>query len=217
MFTLLLGEDRAAKDQQIARLKQELLPMKESQEFDLETLYGTQCDGDTLKKALIALPAVAAQRLVVIYEAEKLNEAGQQVLREHLLSQPAHLSVILDAQTTGKKNFFKDADFAAVVRTLRFDKPEIKNIFQVTLALDRRQPAAALKILDDLLNEGVHPLQMVPGLVWFWGKKRGRVAEDVYKKGLLVLQEADLNIKRSRLPARHTMEIAVMKLFALLP
>ncbi len=77
-------------------------------------------------------------------------------------------------------------------------------------------PAQALKILNELLEEGIHPLQIMGGLLWFWGKEKFRLKGDRYNKGLLVLQEADLNIKRSRLLPEHAIEVVVVKLCSLL-
>lgn len=78
-----------------------------------------------------------------------------------------------------------------------------------------RSPAEALKMLTQLLEEGSHPLQILGGLVWFWGKSRERLSPAQFKKGLLALQEADLNIKRSRTRPEHSLEILIVKLASL--
>ena len=79
-----------------------------------------------------------------------------------------------------------------------------------------RNPVEALKILGNLLVEENHPLQIMGGLIWFWGKSRTRLSADQFKKGLMCLQEADLNIKRSRLKPEHTLEVLVVKLSSLI-
>ena len=53
-------------------------------------------------------------------------------------------------------------------------------------------------------------------LVWFWGKSQDRMPGERFRKGLLVLQEADVNIKRSRLKPEYAVEVAVIKLMRLL-
>jgi hypothetical protein len=53
---------------------------------------------------------------------------------------------------------------------------------------------------------------------WWWGHKiKGTVSGTKYKKGLLVIQEADERIKLSGMLSReHTVEIALVKLSLLL-
>ena len=43
-----------------------------------------------------------------------------------------------------------------------------------------------------------------------------KVSGDNFKQGLFILQEADLNIKRSRLDPEHAIETAVVKLTELI-
>ena len=59
-------------------------------------------------------------------------------------------------------------------------------------------------------------LQLMGGLVWFWGKLKQRISAEKFKKGLLHLQEADLNIKRSRIKAEYALEVLVVKLCLLI-
>ena len=73
-------------------------------------------------------------------------------------------------------------------------------------AMSSRNAGEALKILDELLESNVHPLQIMGGLVWYWGKERERLSPQSFYKGLTALEEADLNIKRSRLKPEHAVE-----------
>ena len=96
--------------------------------------------------------------------------------------------------------------------------PAKQNIFDVTRAMTRLRLTEALKILSGLLRDGTHPLQLMGGLVWFWKKCRNRfqTSPDKYEKGLVILQEADLNLKRSRLRPDHALEVLVVKLCGIL-
>ena len=49
------------------------------------------------------------------------------------------------------------------------------------------------------------------GLVWSWGKARSFARRENFQKGLVALQEADLNIKRSRLAPQQALEVLVVK------
>ncbi|MBZ0166329.1 MAG: hypothetical protein K8I00_05930, partial [Candidatus Omnitrophica bacterium] len=68
------------------------------------------------------------------------------------------------------------------------------------------------KLLAVLLRDGTHPLQIMGGLVWIWGRLKNRISADNFQQGLRELQAADLNIKRSRLHPEHAVEILVTKL-----
>ena len=75
--------------------------------------------------------------------------------------------------------------------------------------------AEALQILNRLYDDGAHPLQIMGGMVWAWGNERSRVSAENFEKGLRELQDADLNIKRSRLNPEQAVEILVVKLASL--
>lgn len=215
MIYLFLGEDRPAKDQKIAEIKSQCLSSDDALKLDAEVLYAEKLDPAVLKKALIALPAVAKKRFVLIHTPEKLTPQNKDIILDYIQRGYSHAVLILDSDETASKNSFFSAVTAAA-KVVRFGYETKKNVFDVTKALENRDLSEALKILDDLMEEGDHPLQIMGGLVWFWGKSKGRVTAERFKKGLLVLQEADLNIKRSRVTPEHAVEIAITKLSLLI-
>jgi DNA polymerase III delta subunit len=122
--------------------------------------------------------------------------------------------LVLDAdQKLGNSTFSKEMKKHAQV--FEFLTEEKYNVFDVTNAMER-QPAVALKILNHVLEDGQHPLQVMGGLVWFWGKHKTRISKESYKKGLMYLQEADLNIKRSKIRSDYAVEMLVTKLSLLI-
>ena len=108
------------------------------------------------------------------------------------------------------KKIHKKADI------FNFSQKERQNVFDMTKAMSSRQTAEALKILSELLTEGDQPLQIMGALVWFWRKIKDRLTAVRYVQGLQFLQEADLNIKRSRLRPDYALEVVVVKLTGLL-
>jgi len=211
-----LGEDRLAKEEKINEVKATCLPSNDAMKFDYELLHGTKLDPAALKKSLLALPAVAAKRLILIRSAEKLSPHNKKIILEFIQTENLHAVLILDTDETAVKNAFF-TKITAAAKVMRFGRGDTKkNVFDMTRAMEGRNPSDALKILSGLLDEGDHPLQIMGGLVWFWGKSKNRLSGDGFKKGLLVLQEADLNIKRSRLRPQHAVEIAVTKLSSLI-
>jgi|SRR3989338_1000381 len=217
MIYFLLGEDPAAKDAKVAAWKQEYLAAPESSHFDYDVLYGTKCDPLTLKKALIALPAIAKKRIVLVHECHKLSEPNQKIITEFAASDHDHVLLILEslqweATNSLVKSVLKTKPSAKVVDTGRAAK---QNVFDMTRAIAQQKSADALKVLSDLYSDGTHPLQIMGGLVWFWGSERPRMSASKFEKGLLALGEADLNIKRSRLRPEQAVELVVVKLCAL--
>ncbi len=62
----------------------------------------------------------------------------------------------------------------------------------------------------------VHPLQIMGALVWYWGKEGKACGKERFERGLKALEEADLNIKRSRLEPQYAVEKLVVELGLLL-
>lgn len=215
MIYLLLGEDRPAKDQKVNEIKISCLSSDDARKLDYELLHAIKLDSGVLKKAILALPAVAKRRLILIRTAEKLSAHNQEIISDFIRSGDEHAALILDSDESALKGGFA-RDVMSVAEVTRFGRREKKNdIWGVTGAIEARDSGEALKILDTLLKDGDSPLRIMGGLVWFWGSLRNRVSADGFKKGLLVLQEADLNIKRSRLKPEYAVEIAVTKLSSL--
>jgi len=124
--------------------------------------------------------------------------------------------LILDSDEASPKNSFLK-NISSFAKVMRFGSDAVKmNVFDMTRRMENRDSPGALKILEKLMSGGDHPLQIIGGLIWFWGKSKNRLSGDQFKKGLLVLQEADLNIKRSRIKPEYAVEIAVTKLSSLI-
>ena len=216
MIYLFLGEDREAKEQKIAEIKKTCLPSDDALKLDYECLYGSKIDPSELKKSLIALPAISGKRLILIRMVEKLNTQNKKILLDFIQSENEHAVLILDSEEMSAQNSFMNK-ISAAAKVMRFGSGTVKkNVFDMTKRMENRDSSGALKILEHLMSGGDHPLQIMGGLVWFWGKSKNRLSADQFKKGLLVLQEADLNIKRSRIKSEYAVEIAVTKLSSLI-
>lgn len=216
MIYLLLGEDSSEKRKKFNKIRSSCLPSEDALNLDYELLYGLKLDPETLKKALLALPAVAKERLVLIQNAEKLNEHNKEIISSVIRAGHDHIVLVLDvSQSSVKGEFFRE--MTANAEVFKFGgKEEKKNIWDVTKAIERRKLPDALKTLNALMIDGDPPVKIMGGLVWFWGSLKNRLSADNFKKGLLVLQEADLNIKRSRLRPEYAVEVAVTKLSSLI-
>src|SRR5436190_17474173 len=172
----------AAKDAKVAAWKQEYLVPEGSHDFDYEVLHGTKCDPLVLKKALMALPALAQKRVVILRDCHKLSEHNQELLSEFGASNHDHLILICESsQWEPTHSFIKAFKLSAkIVDTGRAEK---QNVFHMTKAISRRKGDEALKILSDLFFDGIHPLQIMGGLVWYWGSERPRMSANRFEKG----------------------------------
>lgn len=215
MHYLFLGEDSKSKDAQIAALRKKILPSNDAQKFDCDVLYANKLSAEDLKKALVSLPAILPQRLVIIRSAEKFKKQHKDLIQEFFESDQTTTIVVIEAQWSSRARFVKQVERFAAVK--EFGVPEGENIFAVTRMMTSRRHTDALKLLHQIMDDGQHPLQILGGLVWFWGNKvRGRVSRDAFEQGLLYLQEADLNMKRSRLVLGYALEVLITKLCVLL-
>ena len=214
MIYLLLGEDTQLKDQKIAEIKKKVLTSKEAHDFDYEVLHALKLDSATLKKTLIALPAVSKKRLIVIRTIQKLDAHNKELILDFIQKNNDYADLILDSDEADLKDSFI-TKISAKAQVLNFSKGSQQNVFDMTRAISTYNPTQALKILENLFMQGIHPLQIMGGVVWFWGKNRGRVSNDQFKKGLVLLQETDFNIKRSRLDPEQAIEVLVVKLCSL--
>ena len=214
MNCIFLGQDTVAKDKKIAEFKQRHLLSPEAFKFDYEVLHGSKLAPDILKKALMALPAVSQKRVILIRECHALNARNKKITMEFVRNQHEDAILILDSNELTRKDRFV-AELSCFVKIIDFKTQAKPNVFDMTRAISMNRSTEALKILSTLFAEGIHPLQIMGALVWFWSKSRGILTPDNFKKGLLALQEADLNIKRSRMYPEHALELLVVKLLLL--
>jgi len=215
MTYLLLGEDEPKKNDRIETLKGQALRTPEARSFDGEIFYAAKLDPHDLRRSLLSLPAVAPQRFVLIHTCHKLTPRNKDVLLDFLKEEQDHVFLVLESSGWGPGDAFVKK-LRPFVTIESFETAVPSNVFDMTRLISRGRSAEALKLLFDLFGEGQHPLQIMGALVWFWGKQRARLDRKRFERGLRTLQEADLNIKRSRVKPDHAVEFAVVKLSALL-
>jgi DNA polymerase III delta subunit len=215
MIYLFLGEDGEIKDAKIKQLKDQHFTVPHAGDFDYDIFYGNDLDSQTLQKSLLALPAVLSQRFILIRTCHKLNAQNQDLILDFSDKNLENAVLVLESsEWTADNPFVKKLAKSAKVEV--FKRPQKKNVFDLTRLMTTRQPAEALQALDELTGAGTHPLQVLGGLVWFWGKQGEHLDRDRFEKGLRVLQQADVNIKRSRLDPNYAVEVAVVKLSTIL-
>jgi len=215
MTYLFLGPQNEQKEKNISDIKKEWLSTPDSLKFDYAVLHGHKCDPKILKKTLLELPGISQKRVVLLRDFHKLSAYNKGLIEAFLSSSFDHCVLILESSQAGEKDSFvkKVKPYATVVAPA--ETPKL-NVFDITNCMSRKQYAQSLKVLSQLIEEGQHPLQIMGGLVWFWGRTKNRLSQARYEKGLKCLQEADLDIKRSRLKPDYAMERLVVRLCAII-
>ena len=122
--------------------------------------------------------------------------------------------MILESTENILKGDLKDLPLYA--KGVVMGKPEGPNVFDMTKLMTARRSGEALKMLAGFYGNNVHPLQIMGALVWYWGKEGKALGRERFERGLKALEEADLNIKRSRLEPQHAVEKLVVELGLLL-
>lgn len=214
MIYLVCGLDTFAKDQKIFDLKNTLFSSSSQSSLDVEILSGSKLDPSILKKSLISMPILGQHRLVLIRDADGLTAQARVMILDHVTKTQDFLVVVLDAQE-GKTGEGLIKQFGKSLETLYFEQGTKKNIFALTRLIVSNKKMEALKQLAEFLEQGIHPLQMIPAIIWEWKRNKKRLGSARFIEGLKVIQQADVNIKRSRLSASQALEVLIVKLCSL--
>ncbi len=213
MVYLFLGDDLARKDSQIFSLKKAFFKDPQAVVFDHESLDAVTLPVDVLKKSLITLPVLSAKRLVVVRNVHKLKAADIAVLSAFLKKPLGHVDLVLESAEVALKGELKG--HAASCRTAVFSTASPGNAFDMARLMTAGKAKEALKMLNDLYDHGTHPLQVMGALVWHWGQEGRALGAEKFERGLRALEEADLNIKRTRLKPEYAVEKVVVELMAI--
>ena len=215
MFYLFVGEDVLYKDKQIEDIKNKYLKDNNAKLFDYKLLHGHKLSLKELKRGLCSTPVASKKRIVVIRDIDKLTDINKDLLLSFLNESKEHIELILDVKSVDKKKKFFST-LLKKVKLVEFKTAKKKNIFDVTNALKQNNPTLALKTVHELFHQGEHPLKLMGGLIWFWGSIKTRLTEKAFKKGLYLLQDTDLNIKRSRMDPEYAIEFLIIRLLSLI-
>jgi DNA polymerase III delta subunit len=215
MIYLFLGDDLSAKDARIAEIRNKFFKdSPEALSFDFDNLDVKELKEDALQQAFLTLPVIAPHRLIVLRQIHKLKSADIEVLI-HFCQKPAkHCDLILESSEKSLKGDLKDLPLYA--KGVVLGKPEGPSVFDMTKLITANRSGEALKMLDGFYSNNVHPLQIMGALVWYWGKEGKSAGRERFERGLKALEEADLNIKRSRLEPQYAVEKVVVELGLLL-
>jgi DNA polymerase III delta subunit len=207
---LFLGEDFLSKERKVDVIKNELLK-GDASVFDLEVLQGKDLDSRQLSESFQRIPALAKGRVVIIKDVDKLNASSRQQLISRLKKPLPKVSLVLETNKFDVRDGFI-AQLCQLCRVVNFQKDRPLDVFSLGVAVSRRRPVESLKILSQLLLSGEKPQKILGVLVWQWKKIEADLSRAEFKRGLQMLLETDLNIKRGRLRPDFALELLVAKL-----
>ncbi|MBF0619620.1 MAG: hypothetical protein HQL19_05580 [Candidatus Omnitrophica bacterium] len=217
MHYLLLGLDADLKDRALQQLKAELFASSDMLKFDYDVLDGDgrRLRGEDLQKAFLALPVLAPQRLIHIRVAEKLSKENLELVLAFLKEGDSAAVLVLDAAEWDGTTKTRGA-IQAMMKVVGAVSEAGPSTFRMMDAVTAGRASAALLMLKKILDDGTAEEWILGGMRSSWVKFKSGVSADKYKKGLLVLQEADIALKRSRYPSReNVLEVTVVKLASL--
>jgi hypothetical protein len=210
---ILSGTEISPRDKILRDLRTKFLKNPDALKFDFTGLDGHGLDFNDLKAALLTAPAVAERRIILISRAEKLSDRNLELV-DHVVSDPAMpCVVVLEAASWDKRSALRKSILEKVKVS---GGGEEKNVFDLLRDLPRDRAGVLARLAGLLEDDAVE--NILGAVRWWWVHKiKGTVPAEKYKKGLLVIQEADERIKLSGLLAREqTVEVALVKLSLLL-
>lgn len=208
MIYLFIGEDNLSKDTRLKRLKEEYLP-RQTEQFNLDILYGQDTNLRELQERLLRLPLKAKKRLVVVRESQRLKEEIKKFILSYARKPYPHVVLILDSPRYNFKDAFTK-QISGLARVIRFRESAKLDTFTLSHAIDSRRIHQCLDILRQILEKGEKPEQIMGGLRYVWDQDIRRPQEA--RKKLRLLLDCDIAIKTGRLKAQMALERLVTQL-----
>ena len=132
----------------------------EALQFDYEVLDGAKVEPAVLQKALLALPAVAKKRIVLIRRGHKLNSHNKKLILEFAQVKVDYAILILDYPDDELKNNFM-AKLSPLAKNIHFQK-SAGAVFGLTRkvhsALNPQLFSLRLQVIVQVLPESISVL-----------------------------------------------------------
>ena len=208
MVYLLIGQEVQAREDQLRKIKQELLP-KELQDFNLDTLYAKEATLKVIQERFLAIPLKSAKRVIVIKDAESLDEACRDFLLAYVKNPDKQLVLVLTLEHYDYQDAFIKS-VSRVAKVMRFKETANPDTFALSRQIELRKSDYSLRILNQLLKNGEAPERILGGLRYAW-EKQGVQGLEARRK-LKLLLTCDVEIKTGRLKPAFALEKLVIGL-----
>jgi DNA polymerase III delta subunit len=211
MVYLLIGQDIAAKEIQLKKIKQESFS-QDLQDFNLDTLYANEVTLKDIQERFLLIPLKSEKRVIVIKEADSLDEDSRNFLLAYSKKPLKQLVLVLDFQQYDYKDEFMKA-ISAHALVMRFKEITNPDTFVLNRQIELKKTDSALNILNQLLKNGEAPERILGGLRFAWEKQD--ITGQSAKKKLRLLLNCDIEIKTGRLRPAFALEKLVVNLCGL--
>lgn len=211
---LFIGQDIIAenglskKDATLSEIKKQF-PDKTTENFNLDTLYARELNLKDLQERLLALPVKVKKRIIVIKDAQNLKENVKEFLVGYLKKPLPAIILVLDVDTPDFRDTFLKR-IHTYTQVFRFREVAALSAFTLSHCIGPGKSPNALKILNQLLENGEKPEWILSGLRYDWEKNITNSIE--IKKRLKLLLNCDIEIKTGKLKPVYALEKLVVGL-----
>ncbi|MDD5097463.1 MAG: hypothetical protein PHU59_03120 [Candidatus Omnitrophica bacterium] len=211
MVYLLIGADPQAKEIQLNKIKQEFLP-QELRDFNLDILYSKEINLKAIQEKFLSLPLKSAKRIIIIKDAQSLDEQSRDFLLNYSLQPLPALVLVLDFEHYDYKDEFIKK-MSAQAKVIRFQQAINPDSFALSRQIELKKADLALRMLNQLLSNGEPAEKVLGGLRYAWERQNIQTLEA--KKKLKLLLACDIEIKTGRLKPAFALEKLVVNLCGL--
>lgn len=208
MVYLLIGQDIQSKENQLRKIKQEFLP-KELQDFNLDTLYAKETALKDIQERFLIIPLKSAKRVVVIKDADSLDEACRDFLLAYAKKPNKQLVLVLMLEHYDYQDSFIK-NISQIVKVMRFKETVNPDTFALNRQIELKKTDYALRLLNQLLKNGEAPERILGALRYAWEKQGIQNLEA--KRKIKLLLGCDVEIKTGRLKPAFALEKLVIGL-----
>ncbi|MFA5156643.1 MAG: hypothetical protein WC532_04560 [Candidatus Omnitrophota bacterium] len=211
MVYLFIGDDPLSKDARLNKIKEDLLPVA-TRDFNLDLMYGRQTSLRSLQEKILTLPVKAKARIIVIKDGQQLKEDVREFILEYARQKTPSVVLIIDIVQADRKDEFVKT-LSRYAEAVRFKDVVKADTFTLSRQIEIRRMDQALRVLNQLLEDGEKPERIIGGLRYAW--ERGDIYSLQAKKKLKALVNCDIDIKTGKLRPDFALEKLVIRLCSL--
>lgn len=198
---LFIGADPLAKDARIQKIKEEHLGQS-PQYFNFDVLHAKELNLPALQEKILYLPLKSAKRVIVIRDTQHLKTDCRNFMLDYLTKPDRGVVLIFEIERYNPKDEFI-GELSRLTQAARFNEPVSVNTFTLSRQIGARKTLEALKVLNQLLENGEKPERILGGL---------RYAGENDARRIKALLDCDIDIKTGRLKAPFALEKLVIRL-----
>lgn len=207
----IIGQDGLSRKHSILEKIKQTFLAKTIEDFSLDTLYSKELALKELQEIFLSLPLKSKRRIIVIKEAQDLKEDIKEFILAYIKKAQGGIILVLDIERWNPKDNFVKRLFN-YAKVFRFREAARLDTFALSRSIDQKSPEQALKVLNQLLQEGEKPERILGGLRYSWEKSASSPFEA--RKRLKLLLNCDFDIKTGKLKPGFALEKLVVSLCA---